>query len=456
MKISRRKLLLLIGDIFIIGISLHIASLLRFGRWMSVYEGKNLLGLIFILFSVLISFYIFDFYSMTNFFSSRSMAMFLGAMATVALLMVVCFYFIPFGVGRGIFFYTFLSVGLLSLAWRAIFSSVFKIVLPVSNVLVIGEGEKIKDLSQIIKNFPEYKVVSFFTDLDSNLDSNEEFATRPNFLGNVNKIEQIVAEHGINSIVVDLQNQPEPNLSRALVNCRLKGVGVYDIPSFYEQLTGKLPVHSLKDHWFLSAQGFERQGSGFFKKLKRCFDFMVALLFMILSLPLALIVVLIIKFTSKGPVFYLQERLGESEKPFTMYKFRTMVEGAEKDEPKWAEEQDERVTTVGKVLRKTRLDELPQLINVLKGDMSFIGPRPEREYFIKLLKKKIPYYSLRFAVKPGITGWAQVNYRYGATVEDALEKLGYDLYYIKNMSLFLDLRILLRTVRVCLFGMGSR
>jgi len=448
--------MLLTGDIFIIGISLHIASLLRFGRWMSVYEGKNLLGPIFILLSFLICFYVFDFYGMTNFFSNRSMAMFLGAMATVALLMVVCFYFIPFGVGRGIFFCTFLSVGVLSLAWRAIFSSVFKIVVPVNNVLLVGEGEKIKDLSQIISIFPEYRVVSFLTDLDSNLDSKEEFGTRPIFLGNANKIEQIVAEHRINSIVVALEKEPEPNLSRALVNCRLKGVIVYDIPSFYEQLTGKLPVHFLKDHWFLSAQGFERQGRAFFKKLKRCFDFMVALLFMILSLPLALIVVLLIKLTSKGPVFYLQQRLGESEKPFTMYKFRTMVEGAEKDEPKWAEEQDERVTPVGKVLRKTRLDELPQLINVLKGEMSLIGPRPEREYFIKLLKKKIPYYSLRFAVKPGITGWAQVNYRYGATVEDALEKLGYDLYYIKNASLFLDLRILLRTARVCLFGMGSR
>jgi len=450
-KISKRKLLLLVGDIFIIGVSLHIASLLRHGRWMSAYEGDNSFCLIFILISFILSFYVFDLYnSQVKFLSSRVLVMFLGAMVTVALLMAIFFYFIPFGIGRGIFFYTYLSLGVLSLIWRAVFSSFFGAVVHGKKVLVVGGGKGLKEFVQLVKNFPEYRLVGFIND------SAHEVGNPLSYLGQMSDLENVVAKNKINSIVIASGRGGGKNLSRALVNCRLKGIGVYDILAFFEQLAGKLPVLKLRDSWFIQAQGFDKVGSSFFKKVKRWFDFVAALLIIALSLPFTIVIALLIKLTSRGPVFYFQERLGENEKPYKMYKFRTMGEGAEKNEPKWAEEEDDRVTAVGKVLRKTRLDELPQLINVLKGEMSLIGPRPEREYFIKRLKKKIPYYSLRFAVKPGITGWAQVNYRYGATIEDALEKLTYDLYYIKNMSLFLDLRILLKTVRVCLFGMGGR
>jgi lipopolysaccharide/colanic/teichoic acid biosynthesis glycosyltransferase len=169
---------------------------------------------------------------------------------------------------------------------------------------------------------------------------------------------------------------------------------------------------------------------------------------------LGVIVSLGIKLNSKGPVFYVQERVGEDHKLFRLFKFRTMVVDAEKGEPKWAEENDPRVTKVGKILRKVRLDEWPQLLNVIRGEMSLVGPRPEREYFIRKLEETIPFYSMRFSVKPGLTGWAQVNYPYGSSVEDALEKLQYDLYYIKNMSLLLDFRILLKTARTVLFWRG--
>jgi len=266
----------------------------------------------------------------------------------------------------------------------------------------------------------------------------------------------VVNRYKVDDIVVASGRLGNGGLSRALINCRLKGKNIYNLATFYEQLADKLPVLSMRDQWLIFSQGFDRLGSNIFRKIKRGFDILSSVLLIVVSLPLGLLIAILIKVTSRGPVFYIQDRLGQDEKPFRMLKFRTMVCGAEREKPKWAEENDRRVTKVGRVLRKTRLDELPQLINVFKGDMSLIGPRPEREYFVRILKEKVPYYSLRFAVKPGITGWAQVNYRYGATIEDAIEKLRYDLYYIKNMSLFLDLRILLKTIRVCLFGMGGR
>ena len=182
-------------------------------------------------------------------------------------------------------------------------------------------------------------------------------------------------------------------------------------------------------------------------------DVLISLILFLCFLPVGLMVSLLIKVSSKGPVFFKQDRIGEQETPFRLIKFRTMKVGAERGEPKWADKNDSRITGVRKLLRISRLDEFPQLINVIKGEMSLTEPRSEREYFIKKLTKKIPFYSLRFSVKPGLTGWAQVNYCYGSSVDDALEKLRYDLYYIKNMSLFLDLRIFLKTVRLISFGM---
>jgi lipopolysaccharide/colanic/teichoic acid biosynthesis glycosyltransferase len=238
-------------------------------------------------------------------------------------------------------------------------------------------------------------------------------------------------------------NVPEKRkrLNKALVNCRMKGIYVYDMPTFYEGLMQKLPINYIKENWFLYRDGFEKIGSRFYRRTKRVLDLAISFFLLILFLPLTLIIALAIKIISKGPVFYKQERLGKNFESFNLIKFKTMVGDAEKEGPKWAQHKDLRVTPVGKILRKTRLDEIPQLVNVFRGEMSLIGPKPEREYFVKKLIKKITYYSFRLAVVPGLTGWAQVHYRYGSSVEDALEKLRYDLYYIKNMSLFLDLRI---------------
>lgn len=190
--------------------------------------------------------------------------------------------------------------------------------------------------------------------------------------------------------------------------------------------------------------------------VKRVTGFILSLVGLILLSPLILVISILIKISSHGPVFYKQGRVGERGKIFNLLKFRSMVDNAETNGPVWAENDDKRITRVGRWIRKWRLDEVPQMLNVLKGDMSFVGPRPERPYFVEKLRKEIPFYDQRFSVKPGITGWAQIKYRYGASKEDAMEKLTYDLYYIKNLSVLFDLLIIFETIKVVLFGKGAR
>ena len=193
------------------------------------------------------------------------------------------------------------------------------------------------------------------------------------------------------------------------------------------------------------------------KAVKRVGDITLSITMVILLSPLLIFVAILIKLDSKGPVFFSQERVGQNRKLYMVHKFRSMVQNAEKEcGPVWAQDNDCRVTRIGRFIRKWRIDELPQLLNVLKGEMSFVGPRPEREYFVKELVEAIPYYRERFSVKPGVTGWAQVNYSYGASIEDAKEKLKYDLFYIKNMSIFMDIMVVMRTVKTVLFGEGAR
>jgi sugar transferase (PEP-CTERM system associated) len=240
-----------------------------------------------------------------------------------------------------------------------------------------------------------------------------------------------------------------------ILECRFRGVRVEEWPTFSEKLTGKIFVNSLRPSWLIFADGTVK--TSLTETIKRILDVALSGLGLILSAPLLGLAVICIKLDSHGPVFFQQERVGKDGKVFVLYKFRSMQADAERvTGPVWASEDDPRVTRVGHVLRKTRFDEIPQMFNVLIGDMSFIGPRPERPSFVDQLKEKIPFYVLRFSMKPGITGWAQVMYQYGSTVEDAMEKLQYDLYYVKNASIFLDLLILLKSLQVVLLSRGSR
>ncbi|MCW5750345.1 MAG: TIGR03013 family PEP-CTERM/XrtA system glycosyltransferase [Alphaproteobacteria bacterium] len=241
-----------------------------------------------------------------------------------------------------------------------------------------------------------------------------------------------------------------------LLECRMAGYPVTDYLSFWERESRKIMLESLDPSWLIYSDGF-RVGTIVNDLLKRGLDLLIGILFVLLTLPLMLVIAVLIRIDSPGPVIFRQERVGREGRPFVLYKFRSMRQDAEaKSGPQWATEADPRITRIGHFIRKSRIDEIPQVFNVLKGDMSFIGPRPERPFFVEDLARQIPYFNERHRVAPGITGWAQINYPYGASVEDAREKLSYDLYYIKNYSIMLDLLVLLETIQVVFWPKGVR
>jgi sugar transferase (PEP-CTERM system associated) len=230
-------------------------------------------------------------------------------------------------------------------------------------------------------------------------------------------------------------------------------VKVTDAATFFERETCQIRVDSLQPSWLVFGGGFDQSFVRTF--MKRSFDIVCSVIILALTLPLMLLAALAVKLEDRGPVFYSQERVGKDGKTFFVHKFRSMRTDAEKGgKPQWAQQNDPRITRIGNFMRKTRIDELPQILNVFKGEMSFVGPRPERPYFVEQLIEVVPYYNVRHSVKPGITGWAQVRYGYGSSAEDALQKLQYDLYYVKNNSLFLDVLILIDTLKVVLFRSG--
>jgi sugar transferase (PEP-CTERM system associated) len=276
----------------------------------------------------------------------------------------------------------------------------------------------------------------------------------PMIIGDFKQISSICRTCQIDRVIVALDERRGSLPLEQLLQCRLKGIHVDDGITFGESLSGKLSIENLHPSTIIFSNGF--RGVLVYKGIKKVIDLIASFLGLLVFLPLCLIIALAIKLDSRGPVFYRQERIGQDGRLFSLIKFRSMTVDAEKDGPVWAVVNDQRVTRVGRWLRKLRLDEITQIINVIKGEMSIVGPRPERPFFVKKLEKEVPFYSHRHAVKPGITGWAQILYPYGATREDAQEKLKYDLYYIKHMSPIMDLRIISETAKIVLMGRGSR
>jgi len=415
------------------------------------YLGLNK-GIVIILLTLaiyLISFYIFDFYNTREKFRGiQFLANVTGSLILVSIISIGFFYAFPFMLGRGAFLISLILIGILTANWRLFYSFFFRLSSATKVVLIIGKGKPAKAIYLLIKKIPDYKVIDFIADT-----SKKKGLLKKKILENPIFLKKIINDYNIDDIVVT-ESIRSKQLNKILINCKMNGINIWDIPTFYEHFIDKLPVHYIKENWFLFNDGFDKLGSNIHRRLKRAIDLLISIAFLIIAFPIGIIISIAIALNSKGPVFYIQERVGENQKLFNLFKFRTMLSDAEKGNPVWAEENDSRKTSIGKILRKTRMDELPQLINIIKGNMSLIGPRPEREFFVKILTENIPFYSLRFSVKPGLTGWAQVIYKYGASEKDALEKLQYELYYIKNMSLFLDLKILLKTIRIVLFGMG--
>ena len=322
-----------------------------------------------------------------------------------------------------------------------------------SRVLVLGTGSRVMKLAERAQRNPNHQVIGYVS-----LQPSRHYVPLRHILPMApeDSLMSVVEKHAIDQIVVAVRDRRGGGFPvQQLLECRMKGVKVIELPTFFEREHRQVLLETLNPSWMVLGDGFHQGVFG--KAVKRLFDLTVSGAVLLLTLPIMLVAALCIYFESSGPVIYRQERVGQGGRIFTLYKFRSMRSDAERDgTPHWARANDDRTTRVGRFIRKYRIDELPQIFNVFQGQMSFVGPRPERPFFVGQLVKQIPFYSLRHSARPGITGWAQVRYQYGASIDDAIEKLQYDLYYVKNHSLFLDFMILISTVEVVLWGKGAR
>lgn len=322
-----------------------------------------------------------------------------------------------------------------------------------TRILIFGSGAVAKTVGNTLKAAdPHAQIVGYFAG------PNEEQAEVPRaaIIDNSSSLTDVARRLGVDEIVVALSERRGGSMPlRQLLDCKLYGIRVVDIATYFEKTLAQIKISHVNAGWLIFGDGFNQ---GIFRTaVKRVSDIVFSSLILVAALPVMAVTALMIALESKGPILYRQERVGLNGSLFKVIKFRSMRSDAEKDgKPRWATLNDDRVTKIGRFIRKVRIDELPQLLNVLRGEMSLVGPRPERQFFVDELVSKIPYFAVRHSVKPGVTGWAQVRYEYGSTVEDSIEKLQYDLYYVKNHTLFLDLLIMLETVAVVLTGKGAR
>jgi sugar transferase (PEP-CTERM system associated) len=369
--------------------------------------------------------------------------------------MSLLFYFVPtLLVGRGAFLLSFGLALLGILASRTLFLRWAQTGALKTRALVLGTGSRAAQVEALLGrrgHASNVQVVGYLP-----MGGSHHFVDHERILDTHERLADLVGRLQISEIILAVRDRRSGGMPvDELLECKLRGIHVLELSSFFERENGHLQLDSMNASWMILAEGFHQ---GMLRDtVKRLFDLVVSGAMLAVTLPLMALTGLLIKLESPGPVLYRQERVGQGGRPFTILKFRSMCVDAEKDgKPRWAGQNDSRVTLVGRFIRRTRIDELPQIFNVFFGDMSFVGPRPERPYFVQDLTQKIPYYGVRHTVKPGITGWAQVRYPYGATDEDAMHKLQYDLYYVKNHSLFLDLMILFQTVQVVVWGKGVR
>jgi sugar transferase (PEP-CTERM system associated) len=397
-----------------------------------------------------------DFYDLTLVHSSRELIVRLLQAAGTASIILAALYFVApdLMIGNGIFVSALFVILFAILAWRLAFNSVTgSLKLDEERLLFVGTGEAARKVARQILDQHEfaYRVVGFIDDDPARIG---ERIVNPAIVGTPADIDRLIAEHHIDRIVVGLSDRRGKLPVQELLRAKMAGIRVEDATTTYERVTGKILIDDLRPSWLIFSDGF--RVSRVTRFMKRTIDLALSLMLAITTLPLMLLTALLVMLEDGRPILYRQERVGENGRTFVLSKFRSMRKDAEKGgKPIWAKDGDDRVTRVGGFIRKTRLDELPQLWNVVRGDMSFVGPRPERPFFVEQLSQQIPFYQQRHAVKPGLTGWAQVKYRYGSSLEDAMEKLRYDLYYIKHLSVFFDLTIVFDTVKVVLFRKGA-
>ncbi len=358
-----------------------------------------------------------------------------------------------FMVGPGVFAVSLILISIFLTLWHTLLRLYLGVRTPRSNLLILGTGRLARELVTEILRHPELGlgVCGFIDDNPALLGTS---IVNPRVVGPSSDLRSIVMEHKADRVVVELQDRRGRMPIEELLHLKTQGIAIEEATSLYERISGKIAIENLKPSWMIFNAGFEVSRS--MQLQKRLLSIVISAFLLALFFPIMLLICALIKWDTRGPILHRQERIGQDGKVFTLWKFRSMRADAEKETgPVWSAPGDARVTRVGKILRRTRLDELPQLINVLSGDMSLVGPRPERPHFVKELSTMIPFYHLRHAVQPGITGWAQINYEYGNSVRDAVEKLQYDLFYIKHMSWLLDSVIVLETIKTVLVRRGS-
>jgi sugar transferase (PEP-CTERM system associated) len=376
------------------------------------------------------------------------------AIGTSCLVLGFIYYLLPgASLGRGIALMASPLILIILLSWRLSANAANLLARGDERILVMGTGDAGISLVRHILGHPEYnmKVVGFIDEKGEDIGKS---LVNPKIIGATADLENIVASEKIDRVILSLKERRGGTPVRQLLNLKFAGVGVEDVHSCFERLSGKIALEHLSPSWLILSDGFKK--SPLSLAVKRTVDILASSIILLLVSPLLPLIALAILVESGSPIFFKQKRVGHKGHEFELLKFRSMVQDAEKNGPQWAAQQDSRVTRVGRFMRKTRLDEIPQLFNVFRGEMSLVGPRPERRVFCDVLEEKIAYFNLRHSVRPGLTGWAQVRFRYGASLEDAKGKLELDLFYIKNLSLLLDLAILFETVKVVVLGRGAQ
>jgi exopolysaccharide biosynthesis polyprenyl glycosylphosphotransferase len=430
MNVKFRQILLVFGDLFFLYLSLFLTVFFGFFREFS-FEifFDHLLPFSILYFFWLVIFYIFDLY---NLYLIKTKISFyprlLGAILLNFVLGMTFFYTIPlFGITpKTNLLLNLVIFGIFFILWRNFFYSLFSSHF-LNRVTIVGRGVEVENLKKEISQRPYlgYKLIE--------INLNEDLLSQ-------------IEKENIDTVIFTEEYETDPKLLKALYFCLPARVNFLDFAKVFEIITEKIPVSIISHSWFL--ENLKEGEKLIYDKLKRVFDIILASIILIFTLPLWPLIALAIKLEDGGPVFYKQERVGRDRKIFWLIKFRSMIEEAEKEEVKWAEIGDRRMTKVGKFLRRIHSDELPQMLNVISGEISLVGPRPERPEFVEKLEKEIPHYHLRHLIKPGFTGWAQIKFRYGRSIIDSKEKFEYDLYYLKNRNFLLDIGILLKTFQL--------
>lgn len=451
----RPSFLLQLYEALLAGVCLIVANYMRYGRFdlgAAVFDGGAIRLTAFVLVIITVS-YLFNLYEFRRFNEFRYISLrVVSAMIISLLILSALFYILP-GIGfwRGVLLLSLFLFAALQIFNRWLIRRFSRASFFASKILILGAGDLAKKIADIVPaddNMHSFLRFVTCTEQEPKVDPSM-------IVGHVDQIKTIIQDYRPHKMIVALSERRGNLPLKEIMHYKLQGIEVMEAPAYYEQVSGCLLLEQIRPSSFIYNPRFRM--TPFMRSYKRLIDIALSFTGLFITAPFFPVIALAICLDSKGPIFFKQLRVGENEREFYVYKFRTMADDAEKDTGAvWAQKNDPRVTRIGQFMRKTRIDEIPQLYNVLKGDMSFIGPRPERMTFVERLKESIPYYSTRHFVKPGVTGWAQVRYPYGASDEDALEKLRYDLFYIKNYSLALDLKIILDTIRVVTSGFGGR